>query len=101
MRTRRIFSPEFKARVVLEIISGARSQSDICREHNIKPQLLSQWRARLLQKAPEIFKDSRKNNPDQSRIEELERVLGRKTLELEIAKKASSILQAHLNRNGK
>jgi len=38
-------------------------------------------------------------NGDQERIAELERVLGRKTLELEITKKASSILE-QLRRKG-
>ena len=101
MATRRRFSQEFKARVVLEIISGVKSTSEICREHNIKPQLLNQWKTHFYQRAPEIFKNSRENNLEQARIEGLERVLGQKTLELEIAKKASSILQAHLRRNGR
>ncbi len=34
MRTRRTFKPEFKAKVVLECISGEKSVSEACREYN-------------------------------------------------------------------
>ena len=40
MAKRRTFTAEFKARVVLEVISGMKSAAEICREHNIKPPLL-------------------------------------------------------------
>ena len=50
MPKRHQFTPEFKARVVLEVISGAKSGAEVCREHNLKLDLLD-WLRRLA--APE------------------------------------------------
>jgi transposase-like protein len=100
MRNRRAFSAEFKARVVLEVLSGAKTAAEVCREHQIKPQLFASWKAQFLENAPQIFSQGRTADESQSRICELERLLGQKTLELEIAKKASDILTSHQRRNG-
>lgn len=40
MTKRRKTTPEFKAHVVLETISGAKTQAEITRQHWIKPDLL-------------------------------------------------------------
>jgi len=37
MAVRRRFTPESKARVVLELISGAKSLAEACRQYNLKP----------------------------------------------------------------
>jgi transposase-like protein len=100
MRKRRAFSAEFKARVVLEVLSGARSAAEVCREHQIKPQLFASWKAQFVENAPQLFAQGRAADESQTRISELERLLGQKTLELEIAKKASNILTSHPRRNG-
>jgi transposase-like protein len=100
-RNRRSFTPAFKAQVVLEVISGVRSAAEVCREYKIKPQLLNQWKNYLLKNASELFDGTARRSEEQARIEELERVLGQKTLEVEILKKASSILQAHFTKSGR
>lgn len=101
MAKRRRFTAEFKAQVVLELVSGAKTAAEICREHDIKPQLLSTWKAQFLQNAPTVFASGRARDESQERIDELERLLGQKTLELEVAKKASNILQSQQSRNGR
>jgi transposase len=101
MRNRRAFSADFKARVVLEVLSGAKNAAEVCREHQIKPQLFASWKAQFVENAPQLFAQGRSvDDESQSRISELERLLGQKTLELEIAKKASDILTSHQRRNG-
>ncbi len=99
MAKRRTFTAEFKARVVLEAISGVKSSAEICREHNIKPPLLSRWKAEFLENAPKVFEPDERRSEDRARIRELERLLGQQALDLEIAKKASNILTAHQNRS--
>jgi len=91
MVKRRRFTAEFKARVVLEIISGAKTQVEVAREHRIKPDLLARWKRQFLEKASSVFEKDRPDHEAEKRIAELEQALGRKTLELEVAKKASSI----------
>jgi hypothetical protein len=44
--------------------------------------------------------DSEANNAEQERIAELERMVGKLTMELELAKKATSIAHSLSNRNG-
>lgn len=91
---RRTYSAEFKAQVALEIISGAKSQAEVAREHHIKPDILVRWRRQFLADAASLFtRDSQPDSAAEARIAELERVLGQKTLELEAAKKASSIFR--------
>jgi len=55
MGRRRRFTPEFKAQVVLEVISGRRTAAEICRQHKIKPQLLSEWKGTFLANAANAF----------------------------------------------
>jgi transposase len=91
-RTRRNFSAEFKAKVVLEILSGNKSAAEVCREYNLKPDLVSHWKNQFMANAAQIFENGTKMDPQQARIEELERLAGKLSLELEIAKKALTLL---------
>jgi putative transposase len=101
MAKRRTFTAEFKARVVLEALSGVKSSAEICRAHNLKPPVLSRWKAEFLENAPKVFEADERRSEDRVRIQELERLLGQQALDLEIAKKASNILTAHQNRSKK
>ncbi|MDZ7363906.1 MAG: transposase [candidate division KSB1 bacterium] len=100
-KPKRHFSAEFKAKVILEVISGAKPAAEVCREHNIKPQLLSQWKSYFLENAVHLFDGAERRSEAQARVEELERVLGQKTLEVEILKKASNILPSPLSGSGR
>ena len=101
MGKRRTFSPEFKLRVVLELLSGTRTNAQICREHQLAPAVVSSWKEQFLERAPEIFATPRSRSGDEERMAELERLAGRLTLELEVAKKVSSIFTSRSSRNGR
>jgi transposase len=88
MRQRRHFSAEFKARVVLEVLSGQKRAVEVCREHQLKPDLLSRWKADFVTQASNVFEGDERTQRAEQRIAELERLVGRLTLELEVAKKA-------------
>ena len=91
---RRKFSAEFKAQVVLEVISGAKTQAEIARQHQIKPDMITRWRHQFLKNAASLFEQGNKGDgAAEAQIAELERALGKKTMELEVAKKASSIFR--------
>lgn len=94
MTKRRRYSAQFKAQVVLEIISGAKSQAEIARQHGIKPDLIARWRRHFVENAPRLFEQASNHDGEaEARLAELEQALGRKTLELEVAKKASTIFR--------
>lgn len=92
MSKRRNFSAEFKAKVVLELISGAKSAAELCREYELKPDLLSRWKSQFLANAAKVFESGKETDPQQERIAELERLAGKQSLELEILKKALTLL---------
>lgn len=100
-RTRRSFPADFKARLVLELLSGEVSQAELCRKHNVKPQLLAHWRAAVLDRLHTLFEGNALNDRDQVRIGELEQLVGRQAYELEILKKASRLLSGPASRNGR
>jgi len=101
MPKRRTFTPKFKAQVVLEELTGIKDKADICREYRLRPQVFSRWREEFLERAPEIFATEPSRGDEQERIAKLERMIGRLTMELEGAKKASNILTSLSTRNGR
>jgi len=101
MAKRRTFTPEFKARVVIEELTGVKTTAEISREHQLRAPIFSRWKAEFLKRAPEIFGTQPSRGDEQQRIAELERMVGRLTMELEAAKKASDILTSHMSRNGR
>jgi len=100
-RTRRVFTPEFKARVVLELISGQRSHAELCRQHQLSPSLLTLWKDTFVERVPRLFLEDARLDHEQARIAELEQLVGRQALELEILKKASRLLPGNADRNGR
>ena len=101
MRKPRDFKPELKARAVLQVLQGAKSAAQICRELQINEPLLSRWKKQFLEQAGTIFEKEPASSADSERIAELERLVGRLTLELEVAKKVSTLLSPPTHRNGR
>lgn len=99
MTKRRRFTPEFKVQVVLEVLTGARTAAEACRQYQLSAQVLNRWKAQFLEEAPRIFENGAEGGQEEQRIAELERMVGRLTLELEVAKKASSILTSASGRS--
>jgi transposase-like protein len=89
MAKRRKFSPEYKARLVLELISGERSAAAIARKEHLKDSLLYEWRAQLIHQAPLVFSPPPAHNELAQQVAELERLIGQLTVENELLKKAS------------
>ena len=92
-RKRRNFTPEFKAEVVLEALSGKSSQAELCRRHNLSEAQLSKWKRQVLENAATLFEPADKqSDADAERIAELEQHVERLTVALDIHKKASTLL---------
>lgn len=99
-RPRRSFPADLKAQVVLQLLSGAATQAELCRKHNIKPQLLSNWKNAVVERLHMLFDVNDETALLQVRIAELEQLVGRQALELEVLKKASRMLPGLLQRDG-
>ena len=90
-RTRRSWTAQQKLEIVLAGMRGDRSVRDVCREHGIAETLYYGWRDKILEAGREALAGKRGalgRAGVARKIGELERALGRKTYELEIAGKA-------------
>ena len=76
-----------------------KSAAEVCRQHSLKPALLSQWKSEFVENAASVFQRRQQAGANQERMAELERMVGRLALELEVSKKASSVLQALQSRS--
>ncbi len=93
MAKRRSFTPEFKARVVLEILVEGKSMAQASRDYGIKDSVLSRWKQEFIERSPEVFEPNSKTADQDRRIAEPERMVGKLAMELEMAKKVSNHLR--------
>jgi len=101
MTQRRKFSSEFKARVVLEMLTEQKSAAQVSREYGIKDSVLSRWKQEFIERSPQLFEQGTSSNDRDQRIADLERMVGRLAMELEMAKKVSRFLNSGRNESGK
>ena len=90
-RERRNFSNDFKKQIVESIVSGSATQAELAREYRISPVLISKWKKDY--KTGKFFEnvDSYDMAKQELRIRELERLLGKVTLENEMLKRARDL----------
>lgn len=58
---RRNYPPEFKAKVVMEILREEKSISELASEHGIHPNVLQRWKNDAVQNLAQLFVDDRKD----------------------------------------
>ena len=87
---------------MLEYVTGQKRRVEILREHQLNDGTLERWIQRFKDRAPQVFAgDDRSELAERERrIAELERMIGRLTMELEATKKVSSWLDSRDRRNG-
>ena len=90
-RKYRSWTAQQKIEILMAGLRGDRSVKEVCREHAISETLFYGWREKLLEGGREALagKEERQGERElRRRVAELERALGRKTYELEIAGEA-------------
>jgi transposase len=99
MRNQRRFSLEIKRQVVEESLSGQSSLAQLCRRYNIGSSLLYHWKKQ--------YSHGKFNNEPteeaalKDRVAQLERLVGKLTLENEFLKKGLENSLSQSRRNGK
>ena len=76
------YSPRFQFQVVLEVLKGDRDAVEIARAHDLHPTTVSRWKREFLENGPEVFGRSGTVAAYETRIKEMERLLGRKEVEI-------------------
>jgi transposase len=87
MREVRRFSPAFKRQVIGELLGGGCSLAQLSRRHDVSPGLILYWKQRYEQ-AGLSEGPTQSEKRSWARIAELERMVGRLTMENELLKKA-------------
>ena len=91
---RRRWSADEKLRIVEETLDGTESISAVARRNGVAPTLLYRWRKLMLEggsvavTGDDDVTSNKKVRQLEERIRELERQLGRKTMEVEILREA-------------
>ena len=88
IRKYRKFTAQQKTEIVLASLRGPKSVAELCREHDISDSLLRKWRDQFLAAGAERLQGkAERTEVDELRgqVAKLERALGRKTMEVEIA----------------
>ena len=86
-RKYRKFTAQQKTEIVFALLRGSKTIFELCREHDIADSLLRKWREQFLAAGAERLqgKTERTESELRRQITRLERALGRKTMEAEIA----------------
>ncbi len=75
MAKRRVYSPEFKSKLALEVLREERPLGEIANEHNISPNQLRNWKTEFLKNAPRAFSESRDEKELRAKEKEMDEQL--------------------------
>lgn len=84
-----------KFAIIIESLKADTSIQAICNKYGISQTTYYKWRDKFLEGAKEnlgTVGSNHKSSADQSRIDELEKLLGKKSLEIEILKKTLKLI---------
>ena len=84
---RRQFTKEFKLQIVHEVEAG-KPQVQVAREHQLSANTIAKWRKQHRQYKDQAFAGKGKAYTEEARVAELERMVGRLTMENDLLKKA-------------
>jgi len=80
------YSAKFKFQVVMEVLSGDKSSAQVAKAYGVHPNTINAWKQTLLEKGPEIFAQDSTVAEYERRIGELERLIGKKEVEIALLK---------------
>lgn len=92
MKSRRKFTPEFKAKVALDAIKEQESLKELGQRYHIHPNIITRWKKEFLQNASSIFKTGSEkiNTEDDVEKQKLYEVIGHQKVQIDFLKKALS-----------
>lgn len=80
------YSAKFKFQVVTELLSGGKTPGQVAKVYGVHPNTVNGWKKAFFEKGPEIFSQDSMVTEYERRIAELERLIGRKEVEIALLK---------------
>ncbi len=92
-KNRKVYKPEFKAKVALEAVRGKLTINQIAKQFEVHPNQISNWKKQFLESLPQIFDNSKKSPsaPNEELTNQLYQQIGQLKVELDWLKKKSSL----------
>ncbi len=101
IRRRGVRDGQAKFEAVLELLSGQKTADEICVARGVNRRSLYRWRQQVLEEGPLIFERDTEGGAKaaEARVAELEQMVGRLTMQMEVLKKASGLLSSRSKRD--
>jgi transposase len=92
MKSRRKFTPEFKAKVVLEALQEKESINVLAQKYSLSVEQINKWKREFKANAASVFTDGpKKNSPNTDEDKQkLYEIIGQQKVEIDFLKKALS-----------
>lgn len=97
MTKQKKFSKEEKAKIVLVVLRGEKTVNEIASQYSVHPNVIGRWKRQATANMADLFEDGRKKidrkayKEQEHKIEQLEKLVGRRDYELDWLKKKLSI----------
>ncbi len=94
-KKRKVYSPEFKAKVGLDALKGVKTINEIGQEYSVHPIQVGLWKKAIQEQAASLFEGKRGPKPiaEHRQPEKLYSEIGKLKMELDWLKKKSGINQ--------
>lgn len=94
-KTRKSYTPEFKARVAIEALKEQRTVNEIAADNDLNPNLVFKWRKELLDHPERVFDESRRQRDEKAKEctreqerDEMLKTIGALTLERDFLRRS-------------
>jgi transposase-like protein len=90
-RTRRKFSPEFKAKVALEAVKNQKTLAELSQHFEVNPVTISKWKTEFLENMSSVFggEKGKIQDEDSPEMEKLYAQIGQLKVENDFLKKSA------------
>ena len=82
----RRYTAKFKFQVILELLKSSKSIGQIARAYGVHPITISHWKKEFMEKGPELFSQKTTIHEYERKIQELDRLIGHKEVEIALLK---------------
>ena len=95
IKQRKVYKPEFKAKVALEAVKGRLTINQIAKQFEVHPNQISKWKKHFLETLPQIFDNSKQSSSEREEelTNQLYQQIGKLKVELDWLKKKSSLFE--------